>query len=340
MDYEFPRLLGKIAAVTGATGFVGRHLVRRLAELGIHTRILARETSDPKLLGEFRMAGTEIITGDIKQAACVRELVRGSNVIFHLAALYREAKYPDSEYYEVNLEGTRRVLEASRDAGVDRVVYCSTCGVHGSIPNPPANEGEPFRPCDVYQESKLQAEKLAAECFAAGKPRGVIIRPAMIWGEEDRRILKLFRGVARRRFPIIGSGNLLTHWLYIEDLVNGLLLAADRPTAAGQTYILAGKSSQTLEDTVRTVAEIAGTKPLPLKIPFWPVFLVSAAVEKVCVALGIEPPLHRRRVEFFTKNRAYSIEKARRELGYEPCYDMKEEARRIFVWYKEHGWLD
>ena len=339
MTTEFASLKGEIALVTGGTGFVGRHLVRRLAAVGAKPRVLARKSNKNAILEEFSRLGAEIVYGDICRPEAVRTACRNAGVVFHLAALFREAKHADSEYFAVNVEGTRNVLAAAQENGVKRVIYCSTCGVHGSIEKPPADENEPFHPCDVYQESKARAEELARSYFEQGRPPGVIIRPAMIWGEEDRRLLKLFRGVARRRFPIIGGGNMLTHWVYVHDLVDGMLLAAEKEQALGQSYILAGREALPLKEVVQIIADLAGVEPLPFRVPFWPVYLAALVMEKLCVALRVEPWIHRRRVEFFVKNRAYSIEKAGRDLGYSPRYDVREEARRIYAWYKEHGWL-
>jgi dihydroflavonol-4-reductase len=337
---SFPNLQGKRMFVTGATGFTGGHLARRMLELGYTTTLLVRPTGNPQVLEDFKKRGAVLASGDVKDAASVERAMQGADYVFHLAALYREAKHPDSSYFEVNLEGTRNVLEAAKKQGVKRVIHCSTCGVHSHIPNPPADESEPFRPGDVYQVSKCEAEKLARGYFEQGQPPGVLIRPAMIWGEGDKRILKLFRGVHRRCFPIIGSGQMLTHWIYVEDLVDAFLLAADRAEAAGQTYIIAGRSPVTLEQTVALLSKIAGVKPLPFKIPLAPVYGLAALVEKICVPLGLEPPLHRRRVDFFTKSRAYNTSKAQRELGFTPRFDLEEEARRIYTWYKEQGWLE
>jgi len=337
---ELHNIVGSKALVTGATGFTGRHLTFRLLELGSAVTVLVRKSSAETLVAEFVKRGAKVVYGDVRDPLSLREATRGVDYVFHLAALYRQARFPDKVYFDVNLGGTANVLDAACELGVKRVIHCSTCGVHGSIPDPPASEEEPFRPCDVYQESKAEAEKLARERFRSGALEGVIIRPAMIWGEGDARILKLFRGVAKRRFPLIGSGNQLTHWLYIEDLVDGFLLAADRAEAKNQVYILAGRRPITLNETIAIIARLAGTKPLPFKLPFGPVYLTAALIESVCKPLGLEPPLYRRRVEFFEKNRAYDTTKARTELGFCPRYDIEEEARRIFTWYKEHGWLD
>ncbi len=325
--------------VTGATGFSGGHLTRRLLREGARVSVLARPSSDPATVTALREAGAQVLSGDVVERAAVREAVREVEIVFHLAALFRQAGLPDSAYHEVNVEGTRHLLDAAEAAGVARFVHCSTVGVHSHIPSPPADESEPYRPGDVYQETKCEGEKLAQQRFASGRLEGVVIRPAMIWGEGDRRTLKLFRGVARRRFPVIGSGRTLAHWVDVSDLAEGFLLAASQPEAAGQTYILAGERPVAIRELVEAIARVAGVKPLPLRIPARPVQLAGSLTEWICRPLGVEPPLYRRRVDFFTKDRSFDTTKARSELGYRPHQDFEGEVRKIHAWYEKHGWL-
>jgi nucleoside-diphosphate-sugar epimerase len=218
-------------------------------------------------------------------------------------------------------------------------VHCSTVGVHGDVQHPPANEDAPLAPGDVYQETKLQGERIAREASAATGVEVVIARPTGIYGPGDRRLLKLFRGVARRRFVVLGNGRIFYHLTYIDDLVEGFRLCGEVPRAAGRTYILAGAEVTTLNELVGLIASEAGVRPPRLRLPVWPVWLAGAACEAVCVPLGIEPPLYRRRVDFFTKSRAFDIARARAELGYDPAVTLREGIRRTLEWYRREGWI-
>lgn len=338
-DLNLPNLQNSTAIVTGAAGFCGSHLTRALLNKGIKTTALVRSGSDSHTIEELKRLGAKIVIGDINDKASLRQAFQGQNYIFHLAALFRQARFPDSEYMKVNFEGTRNVLEIARECGVRRVVHCSTNGVHSDMKRVPANEDEPYSPTDIYQHSKCEAEKFAREFAKAEKPEVVIVRPAMIWGEGDRRILKLFRGIHKGIFPIIGSGKTYTHWIHIDDLANAFMLAADVKEAKGQTYLIAGKDPIYFEDLVKIIYRIAGKKPWPFKIPAWPIQLLGSVVEAICRPLGIEPPIHRRRADFFIKNRAFDISKAKRELKFAPTNSVEHEARRIYNWYQEHGWL-
>jgi nucleoside-diphosphate-sugar epimerase len=246
---------------------------------------------------------------------------------------------PDAKYRAVNATAVRSVIEAAAGAGVRRVVHCSTVGVHGDIEHPPANEDAPLRPGDVYQETKVEGE---AEARAAATDTGievVIARPTGIYGPGDRRLLKLFRGVARRRFVILGSGRIYYHLTYIDDLVEGFRLCGEVPAAAGRTYILAGGEVTTLEELVKMIAEEANVSAPRLHLPVWPFWIAGAACEAICAPLGIEPPLYRRRVDFFTKSRAFDISRARTELGYAPRVGLREGIRRTLAWYRDAGWI-
>lgn len=322
--------------VTGATGFAGSHLTRRLLDEGHDVRVLVRPTSDASGL---ELSGAEIARGDVTDADSVRRAVDGVEVVYHLAALFRRAKFPDADYRAVNYDGTLNLLEAALDAGVRRFIHCSTVGVLGHIENPPANEETPHNPGDIYQVSKCEAEKAALGFYRERGLPVVVIRPAGIYGPGDLRWLKIFRAIARRRFAMLGSGTTLIHWVYISDLIDAFRLAADSPNAVGKVYIAAGERYVTLNELVETIAKSLNVPSPKLHIPVGPVRILSGVCEDVCRALRIEPPIFRRRVDFFIKDRAFDITKARADLGYAPRVDLPEGVSRTARWYKEQGLL-
>ena len=322
--------------VTGATGFTGGHLVSRLAARGHGVRALVR---DERRAEPLRRAGVEIVRGDLAEASTLPTAVAGAEVVYNVAALYRQAGLPDAIYHRVNAEGVGRLVEAAAAAGVRRVVHCSTIGVHGDVEHPPADEDAPLRPGDVYQRTKVEGERLARAAAARTGVELVIARPSGIYGPGDRRLLKLFRGVARRRFVILGSGRIFYHLTYVTDVAEGLRLCGETSGAAGGTYIIAGSEVRTLNEVVALIAEEAGVSPPRLRLPVWPFWLAGAACEILCRPLGIEPPIYRRRVDFFTKSRAFRIDRARRDLGYEPEVPLREGVRRTLQWYRQHGWI-
>jgi nucleoside-diphosphate-sugar epimerase len=222
---------------------------------------------------------------------------------------------------------------------VRRVVHCSTVGVHGDVEHPPANEDAPLKPGDIYQATKLEGENRARETGARLGIEVTIARPTGIYGPGDRRLLKLFRGVARRRWVTLGDGEIYYHLTFIDDLVEGFRLCGTHPAAANRTYILAGGEVTTLNALVALVAEAAGV-PVPTRhLPVWPFWTAGAVCEAICGPLGIEPPIFRRRVDFFTKSRAFDITRARTEIGFTPRVGLREGIRRALDWYRTEGWL-
>jgi nucleoside-diphosphate-sugar epimerase len=322
--------------VTGATGFTGGHLARSLAAQGRQVRALVRDRVRAR---DLESAGIELVIGDLRDAHAIGDAVSGIDVVYHIAATYRAANISTETYRAINATAVRQLVEASAQNGVARVVHCSTVGVHGDIEHPPANEDAPLAPGDIYQETKLEGERLAQEAAERLGIAVTIVRPTGIYGPGDRRLLKLFRGVARRRWITLGSGEIYYHLTYIDDLVEGFRLCGEHPAAAGRTYILAGPEVTTLNELVRSVAEVARVKPSTLHLPVWPFWIAGAACEAICTPLGIEPPIFRRRVDFFTKSRAFDISRARQEIGYAPAIGLREGISRTLEWYGQHGWL-
>jgi nucleoside-diphosphate-sugar epimerase len=218
-------------------------------------------------------------------------------------------------------------------------VHCSTGGVHGHVEHPPATEDAPFNPGDIYQETKLEAEELARDYGRTHPLEVVVARPIGIYGPGDTRFLRMFRGLSRGRFPILGSGQVFYHLTYIDDLVEGFRLCGEVPAAAGRTYVLAGPRYTTLNELVTMVAGELKVSPPRLHLPVWPFWLAGLACEAICIPLRIEPPIYRRRVDFFTKSRAFDTSRARRELGYAPQVDLPEGIHRTAQWYRQQGLL-
>jgi len=325
--------------VTGATGFTGGHLARYLAARGYQVWALVRPGAAEVARRELQAAGVELVEGSLEDRESLARACAGVDVVYNIAALYRQAGLPDETYRAVNADAVRAIVEAAARGGARRVVHCSTVGVHGDVEHPPANEDAPLRPGDIYQQTKLEGEARAREAAQATGIEVVIARPTGIYGPGDRRLLKLFRGVARRRFITLGDGKIYYHLTYIDDLIEGFRLCGEVPAAAGRTYILAGGEVTTLDELIGIIAEEAGVARPRLRLPVWPFWMAGAACEAICTPLGIEPPIYRRRVDFFTKSRAFDISRARAELGFDPQVTIREGARRTLEWYRREGWI-
>ncbi|MDZ7369675.1 MAG: NAD-dependent epimerase/dehydratase family protein [candidate division KSB1 bacterium] len=324
------------ALVTGASGFTGSYMVRNLLDHGYQVRVLVRRTAN---LDSLRLLPVEIAFGDLRRPEEVAEAVRGVDMVFHIAALYRAANLPDSEYYAVNVQGTKNVLDAALSCGVKRVLHCSTCGIYGHVKQPPADESTPADPQDVYQETKWQAEQLAMEYYRRDALPVTIVRPVGIYGPGDTRMLKMYRSVQQGRFILFGGGNVKYHLTFVTDTVEGFRLAAEAPQGVGQAYNIAGEEYTTLRGFAEMIAAELGVKPPRLRLPVWPLEAAAVVCETICVPLRIQPPIFRRRVHIFTHDRAFSIEKAKRELGFKPQVGMAEGIHRTAVWYIQQGYL-
>jgi len=326
--------VGKIL-VTGATGFTGQALCRRLVADGEQVAAIVRPTSKTD---ELRAMGVDCRSLDIRNSEEAMDNLSGIEMVYHLAAAYRAEHADRAEFGRVNVGATRNLLEGAKRHRVKRFVHCSTVGVQGRIDDPPAAEDYRCKPTDHYQESKLEGELVARKYFREGIP-GCVVRPVGIYGPRDTRFLKLFRAVASGYFVMIGGGKTLYHLTYIDDLVEGIVLAGHRSEAIGEVFTIAGPEYTTIRELVDLLADIL-QKPRPRwRVPFWPVYAAAVACDALCRPLGISPPLYPRRVEFFHHDRAFTIAKARRLLGYEPKAGLRDGLTRTAEWYRGQGLL-
>lgn len=323
--------------VTGGTGFTGTALVKRLVEEG-HA-VVALDYKEGLQCDVLRQIGAEVVIGSVTDRDAVDRSMRGVEFVFHLAAAFRELNVPHSFYDEVNVTGTRNVLDAARRHGVWKVVYCSTCGVHGNVDRPPANEDAPIQPADYYQRTKYEAEPIV-KTFGAQGMEVVILRPAAIYGPGDpERFFMIFKRVAQGTFPMFGSGRTLYHPLFVDNLVDAFLLCMPPGAGDGREYLIADEQYHAIEDIVRAVARALD---VDVKIPHYPVLPVVAAgylCEWLCTPFGITPPIFPRRVDWYRQNRAFDIGRAKQELGYQPKVPLDDGLRRTGEWYKQMGYL-
>ncbi|GEM_PF-49817 len=327
----------KKVLVTGAAGFVGSNITNLLLNSGISVRALVRTEEQARRVSAL---GCEAVLGDLTDIGSLERAVTGVSGVYHIAALFRQAGVPESQYTAVNVDGTKHLLDASIKAGVKRFIHCSTVGVHGHITFPPASEESPFSPGDPYQRSKLSGETLVNEYFSQGKITGAVIRPAMIYGPNDERTLKLFKMLASRRFFYVGPGNALVHFIDVRDLANAFKLVMEREDINRQTYIIAGESYLSLNSLVSIICSIMGVPPPWLHLPVRPVQMLGSLCEAICEPFNINPPLYRRRVDFFTKDRSFDCSKAVKELGFQPKLSLVQELLDIINSYIENGDID
>ena len=325
------------ALVTGANGFTGSYLTKHLLEKGHQVRVLVRKGSNLSVLEGLPI---EYAYADLADSEPLDESVMsGIDVVYHIAALYRAENVPVQMFWDVNLNGTKKVLEAAKMANVKRFVHCSTVGVQGEIENPPATEDAPYKPGDYYQQSKLEGELYALDFFKRENMAGTVVRPVGIYGPGDTRFLKLFKYIYQGKFRMIGSGKVLYHMTFVEDLARGIALAGEKDAAIGEIITIGGNEYVPLSEMVGMISEIFNKPVSKFKIPVWPVWFAGLLCEIICKPLNIDPPIYRRRVDFFLKDRAFDISKAKKLLGYEPQVPLEKGLRITGEWYEKEGWL-
>jgi nucleoside-diphosphate-sugar epimerase len=323
--------------VTGGAGFTGSFLARRLLHKGHKVTLIDNQPGH--FFDELKGLGAQILIGSVSDRELVWKAMQGCEIVHHLAAVFRRVNLPKPVYWDVNVEGTRNVLEAALQQSVQKVVNCSTCGVHGDVKREPADENAPIAPEDYYQYTKYEAEKIIPEFVERGL-KVLTLRPTAIYGPGDpARFFMLFKRVNTGRFPMFGDGRVHYHPLYIDNLVDAFELAAVSGKGDGEAYLIGDKHYCTLNELVSTIAETLGVKLKVRHLPFWPLWTASLACELAYKPFPVDPPLFRRRVDWFRQNRAFSIQKAKRELGYEPKVGLKEGLAQTAEWYRSRGYL-
>jgi len=325
--------------VTGGTGFIGSRLALELRRQGHPVVVAGRLNSEAERMRfqELAIAGIGLEQGSLQDAEYARRITLGCGAVIHLAAAQHEANVADDYFFDVNVTGTRTLLEASKLAGVRRFVYGSTIGIYGEYRGQPLDESAPPRPVNVYGRSKLRAEEVVNSYRDALETS--IVRISETYGPGDFRLLKLFRAIERGRFIIIGSGRNCRQAIHVADLMNGLLLAATSPAAVGETFVMAGEEIMTTSEMVQQVAHALGRSPSRWRAPMWPFLAVAVMLERTLSPFGIQPPLHRRRLDFFRKSFVFSTAKARTLLNFTPTVPFAAGAAETVAWYRQGGYL-
>jgi nucleoside-diphosphate-sugar epimerase len=333
-------LEGKRLLVTGAAGYLGGALLRYLKESNLNvvgTVLYAKEAE------ALRLAGYEAAVLDLADQGPWDDLVQGVDIVFHLGAMFQEYKGSRAQYHRVNCEGALKLAQTAARKGVSRFVHCSTVGVHGAVKDIPCRETSPFNPMDLYHETKLAGELAIIE-FARSLPEnGMVVtvnRPAMVYGPGDSRMmLKLYRMIESGRFRMIGSGEVLAHLGYIDDQVDSFVLSATAPREQVhcEVFNIASDRPCTLNELTKEIGDSLGVAVSKSHIPVWPVWICALLCEILCKPFGISPPVFRRRVGFFTHNRAFDLSKAENKLGYVSNWKLADGIAETTKWYKALG---
>jgi dihydroflavonol-4-reductase len=320
------------AFITGGSGFIGGHLVDLLIKKGWDVRALVHRGP------VHQEGGVKILRGDICNRAVLKDGLEGADVLFHLASALGSSAIGKDEFSRINARGTEAVLEAAREEKVKRVIHVSSAGVLGAVKkNDIAAENYSPDPIQVYDQTKLAGEKAALR-FAEEGMDVVVIRPGWAYGPRDKRTFKLIKAICRKKFILVTKGEARQTPVYIDDLVEGILLAAEKGKK-GSVYHLAGEEILTAREIAGVIASSCGRKVPRFRIPLLPARLAALILEKIFSPLRREPPLSRAKLSFFLHSKPLSIQKAKSELGFSPEVLFVQGIKLALSWYREQGWL-
>ena len=322
--------------VTGATGFIGSHLVEALVNKGYQVYGLFRDNKKSDFL---RRLGAKPIYGDLLNKDSLKNALKNIDVVYHLAAALHANTKSKKTFFNINVLGTKNLIEACLESKVKKFVHCSSVGVHG-ITKKLANENFPCKPTTDYDQSKYSAEKLV-RTYLNNKMDITIVRPAaIVYGPRDfSAMYGLFQAIESKKFMIIGNGRNIIHMIYVKNLVDGMILAAENKRANGQTYILADETLTTVRDIQNIIAKTLKVPKNNFRIPVWIAILLALNFEILSRIIKFSPPLTFSRVSFLTSNRAYDISKAKKELGFRSEISLQQGIQETVDWYIKNGHL-
>ncbi len=328
---------GTKVLVTGGTGFTGSNLLEKLVNMNLDVTAIARPTSN---ISRFEGMPITWLRGDVFDEALINSAMEGVSYVFHIVTPFREAKAADTIFYNVHVLSTQLIAKAAlRQPNFKRFVHVSTVGVHGHIEHPPADENYPTAPGDIYQETKLEGEVWIREFAEQTGLPVTVIRPAAIYGPGDKRLLKIYQWVMKGRVPVIGDGSNLLHFIHVDDLTDCFLTAATHPKALGEVFICGSPHAMEFKEMVKIIGDYYGVNAKFLRLPKRPLFFLGDIVETICRPFGIEPPIYRRRLAFYTKDRSFNTTKLNTVLGFQTKHPDRQGLEELAQWYLDQGWV-
>lgn len=326
----------QLVLVTGATGFTGQALCRKLAKVGARIRAIARKSSDISALDDVEI---EWVRGNVFDKDVLATAAENINYIFHVAAAFNEEMESEEDFRKVHVYSTQILAKlVTGKPEFKRFLHVSTVGVHGHVEIERADENYRFSAGDAYQRTKLEAEVwLTQYSVKSGLPY-TVIRPGPIYGPGDKRLLKLFKMAKMGFVLMLGKGKGMFHLVHIDDLTNIFLLAASKEKALGEVFIAVSDDAPiSIIEMGKMIGKHIGNRTRTIRLPLWPFYLAADISSVVFPRLGMKPPIYRRRVDFYTKDRKFDNHKVRELLGYTSKMDNESGLEQTVRWYQEQG---
>jgi nucleoside-diphosphate-sugar epimerase len=324
--------------ITGATGFVGSHLAELCLARGLAVRALARQKADTRLL---EAKGAVVCRGDLAEPDSLPAALDGAQVVFHCAARVGDWG-PVEEYRAVNVEGLRNLLEACKGRPLHRFVHFSSLGVYAARHHHGTDETEPLprKHIDGYTQTKVEAEQLALQYHREHGLPVVVLRPGFIYGPRDRTVIpRLVENLRKGLVRYLGNGEQALNTIYVGNLVEAALLAIEKERVVGRVYNLTDGVRVSKRQFIESIADGLGVPRPTRSVPLWLARLAAYFMETTARRLGDpEPPrLTQGRLKFLGLNLDFSIDRARRELGYAPRYSFEKGMEQTIAWYRQEG---
>lgn len=322
--------------ITGGTGFIGSRLALKCLEKKIEVSVLGQENTPAEIENKkvIENKGAKVYLTSVLDKKEVTGILSGVDYVIHLAAAQHEMNVPDKKFWDVNVEGTRNLLDASIETGVKKFIHGSTIGVYG-IMDGEIDENTKCNPDNIYGVTKHEGEKLVLSY--KDKIPVTVLRIPETYGPGDRRLLKMFKGIKKGVFPVIGKGENLHHMIYVDDLIEGFFLTLENENANGKFFLLSGVEPVSTNQMINTMVEVLGAGKPKIRLPLSLMWGIAFIVEKTLRPLGIQPPLHRRRLDFYKKSFSLSSKKAKESFGFNPKVTFGEGVKLTADWYKQNN---
>jgi nucleoside-diphosphate-sugar epimerase len=322
--------------VTGATGFIGSHLVESLLQRGQQVRCLVRKTSNPRWLTSFSV---EFAYGDCSDKASLREAVRDVDEVFHVAGVTKTTE--EKTYFDINAFGTQNLIQACLENSpyLRKFIYVSSQAAAGPCCNGgKKRESDQCIPVSSYGQSKRMGEEFALA--QAHRLPLIILRPSAVYGPRDRDIYSFFKLVTKRIKPRLYGLDQHFSLCYVQDVVDAILLAANTQETHGEIFFLSDGADYRLDEIGDIIARAMEIRAVSVRIPGWMISGVASLSELVSRTTGRPPLINRGKVEeMIQQNWVCDITKARSRLGFQPKIGLPEGARLTFEWYRKENWL-
>jgi dihydroflavonol-4-reductase len=322
-----------VVLVTGATGFIGRHLIPKLLEQHASIRVVTR---DPRRLPVEWRGLVEVVVGSLTEVSVQAAAVKGVGLIYSLAAELRDS----SLMRAINAEAVRGLMEQAAQAGVRRVVHLSSVGVIGAKGAGVVTEGTPCHPRSLYEQTKLDGERIVQEYARSREIEGVILRPTIVFGDrkegEGDSLLSWLRVVRRERFVFFGKHG-VANYIYVGDVVESLLRLSETPVNGTAVYIAADPVP--MVEFVRAMAQVLGVPAPSRRLPLWAAYALGAIGQIFNRMFGMSAPLTLPRVRALSSKTIFSGDRLLMELGAPFPYGYQRGLDLTVQWYRSVGQL-